>query len=194
MEATVGGNGAVRRGSVELICGCMFSGKTTELLRRIRECAPGEVMVIKHGRDDRYGTERVVTHGQDSYPALVVRTAEEIPERVTDRHRVVAVDEGHFFDQGLPGICETLARRGHRVMVTALDLNSWGHPFAVIEALKGVADDCLLTSARCPQCGGPATRTQRLTPIVAGKIVGGPEAFEPRCVQCWSPPPEASVD
>lgn len=188
------GPDSVRSGSVELICGCMFSGKTTELLRRIRTFAPGEVAVIKHGRDDRYGTRRVVTHGQDSYPARVVRLASEIPERVTDRHRVVAVDEGHFFDDGLPDVCDSLARRGHRVMVTALDLNSWGQPFAVIEGLKAVADDCLLTSAKCPQCGDPATRTQRLTPIVGGKIVGGPEAFEPRCVKCWSPPPEPSVD
>jgi thymidine kinase len=106
----------------------------------------------------------------------------------------VAIDEGHFFDAELPEVCSELARRGLEVAVASLDLNSWGQSFAVIARLKQVADHCLVKTAVCVRCGRTATYTQRLTPIIDGNIVGGPESFEPRCRDCWSPPPEQSVD
>ncbi|HUU83010.1 MAG TPA: thymidine kinase [Phycisphaerae bacterium] len=183
-----------RTGSVELICGCMFTGKTEELLRRIRAEPPGAAMVIKHARDNRYSTDRVVSHGQDSHPAVTVRQAADIPTLLTADHHLVAIDEGHFFDADLPEVCARLAAGGRRVIVTALDTNSWGRPFPQVEALKRAADTTLLKTAPCARCGGEATRTQRLTPIVSGNIIGGPESFEPRCLRCWSPPPEPTVD
>ena len=172
----------------------MFSGKTTELLRRIRQEPPGAAAVFKHCRDNRYSDHEVVAHGRDRVAAVPVRQAAYILPLVTLAHRLVAIDEGHFFDAALPQVCVTLARRGLGVAVTALDLNSWGKPFEVTKALGQVADDYLVRTACCARCGRPATRTQRLTPIIAGNIVGGPESFEPRCLDCWSPPPEESVD
>ena len=181
-------------GTFELICGCMFSGKTTELLRRVRSQPTGAAVVFKHRRDDRYSADQVVAHGQDSAEALAVARADEIPGLITDAHRLVAIDEGHFFDAELPEVCSELAHRGLEVAVASLDLNSWGQPFAVIARLKQVADRCLVKTATCVRCGRTATYTQRLTPIIDGNIVGGPESFEPRCRDCWSPPPEQSVD
>ncbi|MCP4248672.1 MAG: thymidine kinase [bacterium] len=181
-------------GGVTLICGCMFSGKTEELLRRIRRMPAAGVAVFKHGRDDRYDTARVVTHRQDGCQAVTVWRAAEIPPQVDSAHRLVAIDEGHFFDTELAGVCVALARSGRRVLVTALDQNSWGRPFAVVQALRRVAGAEILRTADCARCGRTATHTQRRTPIIAGRIVGGPEAFEPRCRACWSPPPEPSVD
>jgi thymidine kinase len=172
----------------------MFSGKTTELLKRISARPPKAVAVFKHRRDDRYSPDEVVAHGRESVPAVTVAGAAEIPPLLTDGISLVAIDEGHFFDEGLPDVCAALARRGIDVAVTSLDLNSWGKPFPVIERLEQVADGCLVKTADCGRCGGVATRTQRLTPIVDGNIVGGPESFEPRCRDCWSPPPEESVD
>ncbi len=177
-----------------LICGCMFSGKTTELLERIRSQGPTQVLVIKHGRDDRYAARKIVAHGQDSQEAWTVWESSEIPDLLKPEHRMVAIDEGHFFDAELPAICKTLAKLNVHVVITSLDLNSWGEPFAVIESVKAVADRCVVREARCNVCNRPASRTQRLTPIIDGQIVGGPEAFEPRCSDCWTPPPEQSVD
>jgi thymidine kinase len=177
-----------------LICGCMFSGKTTELLRRIRGEPLGATAVFKHHRDNRYATHEVVAHGRDGVAAVSVGQAGEIPSLVTPSHRMVAIDEGHLFDSALPQVCVALADRGLRVAVTSLDLNSWAKPFPSVEALRRVADECLVQSARCARCGREATRTQRITPIIDGNIIGGPDSFEPRCVSCWSPPPEESVD
>ncbi|MCH7813802.1 MAG: thymidine kinase [Planctomycetes bacterium] len=181
-------------GGVILICGCMFSGKTEELLRRIRRLPPAEVAVFKHARDDRYATDRVVTHRQDGCQAVPVWRAAEIPPLVNAAHRLVAIDEGHFFDTELAEVCAGLARSGRRVLVTALDANSWGRPFAVVQGLRRVVGAEILRTAACARCGRTATCTQRRTPIIDGGIVGGPEAFEPRCRACWSPPPEPSVD
>ncbi len=181
-------------GTVELICGCMFSGKTTELLRRIASRPAGAVAVVKHERDNRYSPNEVVAHGQQSADAVTVTEAAQIPALVTAVHRLVAIDEGHCFDEGLPGVCRDLAERGLDVTVTSLDRNSWGEPFSVVDDVKRVADRCLVMTAVCARCGGEATLTQRVTPIIEGNIIGGPESFEPRCTNCWSPPPEESVD
>ena len=185
-------DGATAR--LELICGCMFSGKTEELLRRIRREKPGSVLVVKHGRDTRYRPDRVVTHSQDSCVGRTVWRAAEIPALVTDAHRFIAIDEGHFFDEALPEVCMQLADGGRRVAITALDLDSWGRPFPYVERLRQMGVMTLVKTTRCGRCGREATYTQRLTPIIDGNIVGGPESYEPRCRQCWSPPPEPPVD
>ncbi len=188
------GQGQRRRGKVELIWGCMFSGKTEELLRRVRGVAPDAVILIKHCRDDRYSRTEIVTHREERHVAITVSRAAEIPQQVPPGTKWVGIDEGHFFDSSLPEVCAELAERGCTVVVTALDLDSWGRPFAVVNRLRERADAVWLKRAVCARCGRPADHTQRTAPIVGGNLVGGPEAFEPRCVSCWSPPPEDPMD
>ncbi|MCP4590623.1 MAG: thymidine kinase [bacterium] len=185
---------APRTGRVELVCGCMFSGKTEELLRRARAVAPNEIVLVKHARDDRYSTTDVVTHRHDRHRAVIVQQAGEIVEHLTSEADFVGIDEGHFFDAALADVCTRLAERGCTVVVTALDLDSWGRPFATVNELRTRADSVLIRHAPCACCGRPADHTQRTTPIVEGNLVGGPEAFEPRCLSCWSPPPEDPID
>jgi thymidine kinase len=180
-------------GRIELIHGCMFSGKTVDLLHRLRTRGPDRVRAFKHRRDDRYSNREIVSHAGDRFEATLVRTAEEILQFVTGDEELVGIDEGHFYDDRLPDVCRTLAARGIDVVVTSLDPDSWGRPFPVIEALKHVADVVSLRTAVCASCGKSANRNQRTTPIVARNIVGGPEAFEPRCEECWSPPPEDHI-
>ena len=124
----------------------------------------------------------------------MVWRAAEVPPLVDAGHRLVAIDEGHFFDTELADVCAALAGSGRRVLVAALDFNSWGRPFAVVQGLRRVAGAEMLRTAACARCGRTATHTQRRTPIIDGCIVGGSEDFEPRCRACWSPPPEPSVD
>jgi len=104
--------------------------------------------------------------------------------------KLVAVDEAHFFDHGLVEVTRTLVAGGMDVVVTSLNIGSWGQPFAVTEQLRSLSDAEVSLTAACAVCGGPAVRTQRLTPIVDGELVGGPESYEPRCDKCWRPPPE----
>ena len=181
-------------GHIELICGCMFSGKTEELLRRARRTDPAAVVMFKHSRDDRYSTTDVVTHRNDRYRAINVAAAADILEMLPDQAKLVGIDEGHFFDTALAKVCRELADRGCTVIVTALDLDSWGQPFATIAELREHANTVVVKQAACARCGSPADHTQRTTPIVDRIIVGGPEAFEPRCPKCWTAPPEAHID
>ena len=167
----------------------MFAGKTEALIDRVLGLPPRRVQVFKHVIDDRYHPTRVVSHRGRSCPAFPVAGATQILERAKRGIELVAVDEGHFFDDGLPEVCSTLVDRGAFVLVTALDKGSWGQRFRVVDALCAIAEVVTVKSSQCARCGRRATCTQRLTPIVDGHMVSGPEAFEPRCVQCWSPPP-----
>jgi len=186
-------DGVPRRGRIELIHGCMFSGKTVDLLQRLRARGAGRVGAFKHRRDNRYSDTEIVSHAGDRFEATLVSAAEEILRHVTGEEALVGIDEGHFFDDNLPAVCGRLAAGGTDVVITSLDPDSWGKPFPVVEELKNVADEVTLRTAICASCGKPANRNQRTTPIVAGDIVGGPEAFEPRCEECWYPPPEDHV-
>ncbi len=177
-------------GHITLICGCMFSGKTTELIRRLEGLGPGEFAAFKHAIDRRYRADAIVSHSGLAVAALAVGNAEEIPQHIPRTTRVVAIDEAHFFGDGLSSVVEKLARAGLGLIITALEPDSWGRPFRVVAALKRMTDDVLPRTAICARCGAPADRTQRLTPIVDGQLVGGAESYEPRCVTCWAPPPE----
>ena len=177
-------------GSVTLITGCMFSGKTTELLRRFEAFERGAVRAFKHVIDERYAAEAIVSHGGLAWPAVRIASAGEILAHVDPVTRVAAVDEAHFFDRGLVEVTRKLAIRGLDVIITSLNVGSWGQPFAVTEQLRSVSDEHVSLKAICAACGSPAERTQRLTPIVDGGLVGGPESYEPRCDNCWRPPPE----
>ena len=187
------GTGAAntRSGTITVLSGCMFSGKTTELLRRLDQLPQGSALVFKHIIDNRYDPDAVVSHAGKAIAAVRISSAAEIPAHVHDGITTVAVDEGHFFDGGLVDVAQALAARGVNVIVTSLDMDSWGRSFPVIEQLRKVSDDDDVLQTTCARCGARADHTQRRTPIVDGDLVGGPESYEARCQRCWIPPPES---
>jgi len=189
-DAACAGPRPTHRGAITVIEGCMFAGKTTTLFRRLGDHPPQVVLAFKHAIDRRYRPEAIVSHGGKSFPAVVIGSAEEIFARLGPQVRVVAVDEGHFFDEALIEVTNAIAARGLDVFVTTLDRDSWGRPFPVAERLRAAANHPVRLTAVCARCGAVGDRTQRLTPIVGGDLVGGPESYEPRCRLCWSPPPE----
>jgi thymidine kinase len=184
-------------GSLELICGSMFSGKTEELLRRVRraEIARKRVQVFKPQLDSRYGLERVASHnGLAREDAIVVHSAEEILARVEPHAAVVAIDEVQFFDWSIAEVCTRLADQGKRVIVAGLDQDFRGEPFGPMPLLLALAEHVDKLNAICVCCGANASRTQRLIdgrparyddPII---LVGGSESYEARCRQCHKVP------
>ncbi len=181
---------SLRVGTITLILGCMFSGKTTELIRRIRMLPPDRVAAFKHAIDQRYRPDCLITHGGDNVPCAPVTSTAEVIKRLNPRIQTVVIDEAHFFSEQIVAFSREMAARGLCVVITALDLDSWGRPFPVIETLRGIADQVHIQKAACAKCAAPADHTQRLTPIVDGNLVGGPESYEPRCATCWQAPPE----
>lgn len=179
-------------GSLHVVCGCMFAGKTEALLDQIEAWPAARRQVFKHVLDDRYDVARVVSHLGRSCAAIAIESADQLWSRLSEETAYLALDEGHFFDERLPDICRRLVARKTHVLITTLDRDCWYRPFPMIEVLRAMADEVTVKSARCGRCGFPASRTQRLTPIIDGRIVGGAESFEPRCDQCWSPPPGSS--
>lgn len=183
-------NPATRPGTITFICGCMFSGKTTDLLRRLAELPAGSSMVFKHVIDRRYSNDAVVSHDGETWPAVAVATAGEITPRLSSGIKTVAVEEAHFFDAHIVDVVRELASRGMSVIVTSLDRDSWGRPFPIAQQLGALADEPIVKRAVCARCDAVGSRTQRLTPIIDGDMVGGPESYESRCETCWRPPPE----
>ncbi len=183
-----------KEGWVEVICGSMFAGKTEELIRRIKRInyAKKEVQVFRPRLDNRYSDTEVVSHSNYRYEAIVIDTADEIIQHVTNNTYAVAVDEAQFFDRNLVDVCEHLADRGIRVIVAGLDKDFRGEVFGIMGELVIKAEYVMKLAAICNSCGKPATRTQRLIdgkpanyhdPIV---MVGAEEAYEPRCRHCHS--------
>jgi len=176
-------------GSIRLISGCMFSGKTTVLIEAVRAAAARgwEVAVFKNRVDHRCAREEVATHGSSSIPARVVETSRDIPPAV-GRARLVAIDEAHFFDEALPEVCAALRQQGLEVIITALDRTWKGREFPVVRRLAEIADACERMLAVCARCGRPATHSQRIAPFQSpGDFVGGTESYEPRCEECFVP-------
>lgn len=181
-----------REGWIEVICGCMFAGKTEELIRRINvlSYARKNILVFKPKIDDRYSTTEIASHAGSKVPCIVIREAKEILNHVNYDTDVVAIDEVQFFDEDVVDICEYLADSGLRVMVAGLDKDFRGEPFGVLPDLLTRAEFVTKLTAVCAKCGAPATRTQR---IINGKpasfndpivLVGAKEAYEPRCRHC----------
>lgn len=181
-----------REGWVEVICGCMFAGKTEELIRRINvlSYARKNILVFKPKIDDRYSTTEIASHAGSKVPCIVISEAKEILNHVNYDTDVVAIDEVQFFDEDVVDICEYLADSGLRVMVAGLDKDFRGEPFGVLPDLLTRAEFVTKLTAVCAKCGAPATRTQR---IINGKpasfndpivLVGAKEAYEPRCRHC----------
>ena len=176
------------RGTLTLIRGCMFSGKTTELLRRLAGHDAGTYALFKHVIDDRYATDAVVSHMGQVLPARKIALAREILATLDPDAAVIAIDEGHFFDEELVDVVRDLGDRGVTCIITALDRDSWANPFPLIDQIGDLADEDIMLHTTCAQCGEQANRTQRLTPVTDDNMVGGPESYEPRCATCWSPP------
>ncbi|UCF35152.1 MAG: hypothetical protein JSV78_07570 [Phycisphaerales bacterium] len=179
-----------RRGTTTLIAGCMFAGKTSELLDRLRCYPSNRRIAFKHVIDNRYRTDAIVSHDGDHLPAVTVTDAGQIPGKVVDGIEIAAIEEAHFFGTPLLNAIEALTARGVNVLVTGLELDTWGRPFPVMQRLAERADERTVKRPVCARCGAPADHSQRLTPIVDGRLVGGSESYEPRCANCWHPPPE----
>ncbi|ELK49030.1 thymidine kinase [Halobacillus sp. ACCC02827] len=176
-------------GWVELICGSMFSGKSEELIRRVRRATFGHltVRVYKPAIDNRYKEDAVVSHNGTSIMARPIESSLAILKHVTDDVDVVGIDEIQFFDEHIVEVVECLADRGIRVIVAGLDTDFRGEPFGKMPELMALSESVTKLNAICPVCGSPASRTQRLIdgepasyddPII---LVGASESYEPRC-------------
>ncbi len=176
-------------GRVEVICGSMFSGKTEELIRRVRRLiiARQQVQVFKPAIDTRYSIQRVTSHNGQDFEAYAVGGAQGILDQLADDTTVVAIDEAQFFDPAIARVVELLSARGMRVIVAGLDMDFRGEPFGSMPVLLSRADDVQKLHAICMVCGEDASRTQRLVdgqparyddPVI---MVGAAEAYEARC-------------
>ncbi len=176
-------------GTLEVITGCMFAGKTEELIRRVNvlRFANKNIIVFKPKVDNRYSTKEVVSHSGSSMESIDIAHAKDILDHVKKHHEVIAIDEVQFFDEDIVAICEFLALQGKRVMVAGLDMDFRGEPFGVIPSLMTSAEFVTKLTAVCTVCGAPATRTQRLVndqpasyddPTV---LIGASESYEARC-------------
>ncbi len=176
-------------GWIEVIAGCMFSGKTEELIRRMRraQIARQKVAIFKPRIDNRYSSDHIVSHSELKLESTVVGSSAEILDLAKDA-QVVAIDEGQFFDMGIVDVAEKLANDGKRVIVAGLDQDYRGRPFEPIPQLLAIAEYITKTLAICVVCGNPADRTQRITSGSERVLVGAKEAYEARCRRCFQPP------
>jgi thymidine kinase len=176
-------------GWIEVICGSMFSGKSEELIRRLRRAkiARQKVIAFKPRIDDRYDEADIVTHDDRRIESIRILNAREILDHVDPDTQVVGIDEAQFLGDELPEVCETLANAGVRVIVAGLDQDYTGKPFEPMPALLAIAEYITKTLAVCMKCGKPANRTQRIIPSKERVVVGASEAYEARCRHCFDP-------
>ena len=176
-------------GWIEVITGSMFSGKSEELIRRLRraQIARQKVQIFKPLIDDRFGEDQIVSHSDMRIASQNVRNSDELLRRVDDDTDVVGIDEGQFFDAGLPGACNALANRGKRVVVAGLDQDYLGRPFEPMPQLLAIAEYITKTLAICVVCGDPANHTQRLVASSDRVLVGATGMYEARCRHCFDP-------
>lgn len=176
-------------GSLEVISGCMFSGKTEELLRQLKRAkiAKQIIQVFKPALDTRYGKERVATHDKESLPAVPVTSAQEILNLVQPKTHVVGIDESQFFDSQILDVVETLANSHFRVIVAGLDTDYLGRPFGSMPQLLAKADLIRKQYAICMICGDAATRTQRLIKNSDAILLGSQDSYEARCRKHFDP-------
>lgn len=178
-------------GWIEVITGSMFSGKTEELIRRLRraQIARQKVAIFKPQIDERYSADHIVSHNEQKIPSTSVKNAWEILEKSQDA-KVVAIDEGQFFGPELVEVCEKLAYQGKRVIVAGLDQDYRGQPFEPMPQVLAIAESITKTLAICVKCGNPANRTQRITKDRDRVLVGAKKIYEARCRICYEPPEE----
>jgi len=175
-----------RSGWIEVICGSMFSGKTEELIRRLKRAriANMRVEIFKPAKDSRYDMTKVISHDENTILSIVVSRSDEILDKSADI-KVIGIDEAQFFDDDLPRVCETLALRGARVIVAGLDMDFKGSPFGPIPALLAMAEYVTKVHAICPHCGNLATHSYRLTAETETIVLGEKDKYEPRCRICY---------
>jgi thymidine kinase len=176
-------------GWIEVITGSMFSGKSEELIRRLRraQIARQEVQIFKPAIDDRFGEDHIISHSDMRIASENVSSSEDLLARVRGTTGVVGIDEGQFFDSNLPPVCNTLADRGLRVIVAGLDQDYLGRPFEPMPQLLAIAEYITKTLAICVICGAPANHTQRLVASTERVLVGAQGTYEARCRQCFDP-------
>lgn len=176
-------------GWIEVIAGCMFSGKTEELIRRIRraQIAKMKVAIFKPKIDNRYSSDHIVSHSDAKLLSTSVERSSEIMALAKDA-QVVGIDEGQFFDMGIVDVAEQLANEGKRVVIAGLDQDYRGKPFEPMPQLLAVAEYITKTLAICVVCGNPADRTQRTTSSNERVLVGAKDSYEARCRKCFEPP------
>ncbi len=181
--------GVRHRGWIEVITGSMFSGKSEELIRRLRraQIARQRVQIFKPVIDDRFSPGHIVSHSDMRIESQNVRTSDELIRGVHDDTEVVGIDEGQFFDANLPAECNTLADRGVRVIVASLDQDYLGRPFEPMPQLLAIAEYITKTLAICVVCGDPANHTQRLVHSSDRVLVGASGMYEARCRHCFDP-------
>ena len=177
-------------GWIEVIVGSMFSGKSEELIRRLRRAmiARQRVQIFKPTIDQRYAETEIVSHSEMRLPSIPVASSAELLEKLDHRTEVVGVDEAQFFDPGLVAACQKMADQGKRVIVAGLDKDYRGNPFEPIPTLMAVAEDVTKTLAICVRCGSPANNTQRLVDSEERVVVGAQGLYEARCRRCFEPP------
>jgi thymidine kinase len=167
----------------------MFSGKSEELIRRLRraQIARQKVQIFKPGFDNRFSEEEIVSHSEQRIPSQNVTTAADLLSAVGDDTEVIGVDEGQFFDAELPAVCNALANRGKRVIVAGLDQDYLGKPFEPMPQLLAIAEYITKTLAICMVCGNPANHTQRLVASSDRLLLGAQGTYEARCRKCYDP-------
>ncbi len=176
-----------RSGWIEVICGSMFSGKTEELIRRLKRAriANQKVQIFKPKTDVRYSEEDVVSHDSNAVASLPIESSTEMLNHIQDV-KVVGVDEAQFFDDKLAQVCEKLAIKGIRVIVAGLDMDFRGKPFGPMPSILAVAEYVTKVHAICPHCGSLATHSYRLSNEHETVVLGEKDIYEPRCRICYS--------
>jgi thymidine kinase len=180
---------APQHGWIEVVTGSMFSGKSEELIRRLRraQIARQKVQIFKPLIDDRFSEDHIVSHSDMRIASQRVRNSEELLAVVDEDTEVVGIDEGQFFDANLPAACNALADRGMRVIVAGLDQDYLGRPFEPMPQLLAIAEYITKTHAICVVCGDPASYTQRLVASNDRVLVGATGMYEARCRHCFDP-------
>lgn len=176
-----------KNGCIEVICGSMFSGKTEELIRRLKRAqfANQKIEIFKPEVDTRYSDMDVVSHDLHSIPCTPVKDTARMLEAADDT-QVVGIDEAQFFDESLVSVAQELANRGKRVIIAGLDTDFKGKPFGPIPALMAVAEDVQKVHAICVKCGNLANHSHRLTRSHKLVVLGEKDIYEPLCRQCYN--------
>ncbi len=180
---------APTHGWIEVITGSMFSGKSEELIRRLRraQIARQRVQIFKPEFDDRFAVAEIVSHSEMRMQSVSMGSSAELLRQVREDTEVVGIDEAQFFDRELPAVCAALADRGTRVVVAGLDTDYLGKPFEPMPHLMAIAEYVTKTHAICMVCGNPASHTQRLVASDERMLVGAAGTYEARCRRCFDP-------
>ncbi len=181
-------NKSNERGWIELICGSMFSGKTEELIRRLRRAriARQRIEIFKPSIETRFSKDEVVSHDENAIHSTSVKSARDVL-RLGSEADVIGIDEAQFFDLDLVAVCDKLARTGKRVIVAGLDQDYLGRPFEPVPQLMSIAEHVTKLHAVCVVCSAPANHSQRIAVSHERVLLGAGEAYEPRCRHCFEP-------